>query len=863
MKTKTNLLAAVSFLAALLLFPSARPVQAAAPAAADARSRYVESELLVKFEGGPRGAAAEQARDRMKHEVKRHFDFIGWQQIRLPRGMTVEEGLARYRNVPGVLAVEPNGLMRGIEPVASPVLFQPASESTQAAPNDPRFTNQWGLAKIGASNAWTVTTGSTNVVVAVIDSGINYNHEDLRDNMWRNPGEIPGNGLDDDGNGFIDDIHGIDTANDFWGNDSNPVDEGVWFSGASSLYYHGTSCAGVIGAVGNNGRGLAGVNWSVQLMALRVTGTNDVISVGDHIQALGYVVLMKGRGVNLRVVNTSFGTGFGFSQAQKDAMDAVAAQGVVQVASAGNQGFDLDVTPRSPSSYTTSNLLAVAASVQSDSLASFLPDWASNFGATNVDLAAPTLVPTCFGPNTNSYISDFGGTSAAAPHVAGAAALLFAAYPAATAEDVTGTLLESVDVLPAFTNKMVSNGRLNVGRAVLHPRFVSGPAVVVTQPQPQTLVLSNSATFRVSSGGIRPLHYQWLFNSAELADATNAALNLGSISFSHAGGYHVVVTNSLGSVTSQVATLTVVPLLITNHPQIQNIRFNANATNSVSVSSPVPVHYQWRFNLTNLVGPDSNTFVLAGVQLTNEGNYSVEVSNEFGSAVSSNAALVVLIDPAITIAPVSQSVVSGGSATFSVAFTGNPMPFGVEWRQGSITKASNTVWRLDDYFTLANAQPTNAATWRVIVRNLARNIPAGENRTFNLTVLADSDGDGLPDAWETANPTATNPAEDTDLDGLTNLQEYQAGTDPANNQSDLRVENIAHAAGSSAVSLRFTAVASKTYTIQRRATPESGEWSRLVDVLASPTNRLLEVIDLSGPPVNSQRIYRLATPRVP
>jgi hypothetical protein len=277
----------------------------------------------------------------------------------------------------------------------------------------------------------------------------------------------------------------------------------------------------------------------------------------------------------------------------------------------------------------------------------------------------------------------------------------------------------------------------------------------------------------------------------------------------------------------------------------------------------VPVHYHWRFNLTNIVGTDSGTNVLSGVQLSDEGNYSVEVSNAFGSAVSSNAALVVLIDPVITIAPVSQSVVGGGSATFSVAFTGNPMPFGVEWRQGSNTKASNTVSRLNDFFILTNAQPSQAGTWRVIVRNLARNVASGENRTFNLTVQADSDGDGLPDVWEAAYPTAANSAEDTDLDGLTNLQEYLAGTDPLDNQSHLRIESIALTGGSSAISLRFLAASNKTYTIQQRTNVQAGDWNRHVDVLASPTNRLVEVFDTNGPPPSFQRFYRLATPRVP
>jgi hypothetical protein len=691
------------------------------------------------------------------------------------------------------------------------------------------------------------------VVVAVIDSGINYNHEDLAANMWRNPGEIPGNGIDDDGNGYVDDVYGIDTADDFYGNDSDPIDPQV------DTLSHGTACASVIGAVGNNGRGIAGVKWSVQLMALRNGTTNNLNLIADTIAAFEYIILMKSRGVNIRATSNSYYTDpFGvFSQALRDSINAAGNEGILNVFAAGNNAADTDVSPFYPATYDSPARISVAASDASDNLASF-----SNFGRTNVDLAAPGVgILMASGPATNAYTSA-NGTFFSCPLVAGAAALLFAAYPDATAEDVKAALLETVDVLPAFTNKMVSNGRLNVGRAVTHPRLIAGPPVVITQPQLQTVVLSNSATFRVTGGGTRPLHYQWLFNSAELADATNAVLNLGSVPFSYAGEYHVVVTNALGSVTSQVATLTVVPLFITSHPRSQNIRPTSNVMFSVSISSSVPVHYQWRLNDTNLVGTDSATFGLPNVQLSNEGNYSVEVSNLFGTALSSNAALVVRVDPLITIAPVSQSVVAGGSATFSVAFTGNPIPFGVEWRQGSVPKASNTVWRLSDFFTLTNAHPINGGTWRVIVRNLARNVTAGENRTFNLTLVADTDGDGLPDAWETAYPTAVNSAEDTELDGLTNLQEYQAGTDPENNQSHLRVESLALAGGANAVSLRFVAAANKTYTVEARDAVDSGTWTRVADAVAVASDRVIELID-AGATGHPTRYYRLVTPRIP
>ena len=285
---------------------------------APAAPKYVEGELLVKFRGGPRGAAAEHARGHMKHEVKHNFKHIGWQHIRLPAGMTVEEGLAKYSKLPNVIAVEPNGLMEMLDPVSS----QPSEEAATSSsiPNDPRFGEQWNLRQLEMTNAWAVTSGSTNVVVAVLDSGIDYLHQDLRDNIWRNPGETgtddqgrdkSTNGVDDDGNGYIDDVYGIDAIDQ----DSDPMDVGVG-QPRETGQFHGTACAGIIGATGNNGIGMAGVNWTVRMMAVRVNNTNNQIPYAAALEGVEYLIDMKERGVNIRVSNHSYGGGgIGFSQA--------------------------------------------------------------------------------------------------------------------------------------------------------------------------------------------------------------------------------------------------------------------------------------------------------------------------------------------------------------------------------------------------------------------------------------------------------------------------------------------------------------------------------------------------------------------
>jgi len=324
-------------------------------------------------------------------------------------------------------------------------------------PDDPQYGQQWALTALGATNAWATSTGDSNVVVAVIHTGIRYDHEDLADNMWRNPGEIPGNGLDDDGNGYVDDIHGIDLVD----SDSDPMDPGL-----SNGNYLGTTTAGVIGAVGNNGKGIAGVNWRVRLMAVRIINPENSTRADFMTKAFRYVLTMRERGINLRVVNLAV-VGPTPEAAHLELLRALGDHGVLVVTLPLPQA-DNDASPGYPACYPLPNVLSVAATDRADRLAAF-----SAWGRTNVDLAAPSVaIRTTSGGSPTDYVTaaENGRTWLAIAHVSGAAALLASAWPDATLEQIRTALLISVDLVPALTNRVVSHGRLNVGRAMDHLR---------------------------------------------------------------------------------------------------------------------------------------------------------------------------------------------------------------------------------------------------------------------------------------------------------------------------------------------------------------------------------------------------------
>lgn len=328
------------------------------------------------------------------------------------------------------------------------------------APNDPSFASQWALGGTGtsgpglhAADAWGITTGSRQVVVAVVDSGIDFNHPDLAANIWTNPLEIAGNGKDDDGNGYADDVHGWDFV-DF---DNTPQDG----------FYHGTFASGVIGAVGNNGVGVSGVCWQVSILPVRVMDNGGGGSTAIAAAGINYVTQLKRSGIPIAAVNISWVGGANFPSALDTAIRAAGAAGITVVVAAGNDGSNVDVTPRYPASLTADNIITVAATDGADNLAGF-----SSYGTTSIDVGAPGvgIMSTSLGGGYGSI----SGTSFAAPQVTGTVALLAAAKPTATVAEIRSAILGSVDKVPGLEGKVATGGRVNAFAAL--QRLMSGAA---------------------------------------------------------------------------------------------------------------------------------------------------------------------------------------------------------------------------------------------------------------------------------------------------------------------------------------------------------------------------------------------------
>ncbi|WP_168442180.1 S8 family serine peptidase [Pontiella desulfatans] len=459
-------------------------------------AEYRPGVLLVGYTSGKQITAAAKAdlHVAMGTESIKTFSRIPAEMVKLPVGAKLEKMIEAYTGQPGVAYAEPDYLLNAYD-----------------LPDDSRFAELWGMhntgqtggtpgADIGAAEAWDITTGNTNVIVAVIDTGIDYTHPDLAANMWVNHGEIAGNGVDDDGNGFVDDVHGYDFAY----NDSNPMDGGG----------HGTHCAGTIGAVGGNGVGVAGVNWRVRLMAVKFLNDSGSGYTSDAVDSLEYAVAN-----GAHISNNSWGGG-GYSSTLKAAIDAAGASGHLFVAAAGNSGANNDANPHYPSSYDCDNILAVASSDHNDNRSGF-----SCYGANSVDLAAPGSSILSTVPGAGYGVKN--GTSMATPHVSGAAALLKSQKMNALYSELKQLLMNGVDVLPQWEGLVMTGGRLNVANSLL---LSEPPFVLENQPTwPVTLSPGGSITFDVRKTARRAGLHEGLV-SIDCNDLEEPVVNVGLFS---------------------------------------------------------------------------------------------------------------------------------------------------------------------------------------------------------------------------------------------------------------------------------------------------------------------------------------------
>lgn len=429
------------------------------------KGKYKEGELLVKFRAGVVTASSLKVHQALgAASLKRFAHVPNLEHVRLPEGLSVRDAIMKYMEDPAVEYAEPNYAKRIISTI----------------PNDPLFSQQWGLTKISAPQAWDIITGSSSVIVAVLDSGIDSTHPDLAANVVS-------------GRNFVANPDTADTTDD----------EG-----------HGTHVSGIIGAVGNNGTGVAGLMWNVKLMPLKFLDANGEGKISDEIDAIEFAITH-----GAKIMNASF-AGPDFSLSEYSEVERAGNAGVLLVAAAGNESSNNDTTPSYPASFSNPadpnlvksnlgalfNVISVAATDQNDNLVSSF----SNFGLNSVQVAAPGLSILSTIPTSTYGLES--GTSQATPFVSGLAGLLYSLNPNLSYLEVRSIIFNTVDILPSLNNKILTSGRINAFRALTAPivPIISispssndfGTTNVGSTSSPQVFTVSNVGTANLIIGQV-------------------------------------------------------------------------------------------------------------------------------------------------------------------------------------------------------------------------------------------------------------------------------------------------------------------------------------------------------------------------
>ncbi len=368
----------------------------------------------------------------LKGQTLRDFRDLNIKVVKLPKGMSVSDAIAYYKSVEGVEYVEPDYIIKKMDTI----------------PTDTYYPDQWGMKKIGMEKAWDLHKGSKSITVAVIDTGVDLNHEDLKGNLWKNLNEICDDGVDNDNNGFVDDCYGWN----FVANNNNPQDDDG----------HGTHIAGIIGAVTNNNKGVAGVNWYVNIMPIKVLDSNGRGDLSSYINGIYYAVKN-----GAKVINSSLGMPSNCSvipepASLKDAINYANKNGVLVVVASGNYGCNNDNTPIYPASIKLPNVISVGSSSIRDNLSFF-----SGYGVKSVHITAPG--ESIYSTYLNNIYKSISGTSMATPFVAGSVALLMAYKTDLNYLQVKEQILSSVDFVDSLSDKIITSGRLNVYNALTFP----------------------------------------------------------------------------------------------------------------------------------------------------------------------------------------------------------------------------------------------------------------------------------------------------------------------------------------------------------------------------------------------------------
>ncbi len=605
----------------------------------------VQQEVILKFRPMHRLAAENDIRNSEDIDASEAIGGDGRAFVIHSRSKRTSDLVASISRRRDIEYVEPNYILH-----------------SDAIPNDPSFANLWGMrntgqvingvagkpgADISATLAWDVTTGSRANVVAIVDTGIDYNHSDLAANVWTAPRSFSTNI-----GGVVRTCpagsHGFNAvANSF-----DPLDDNN----------HGSHCAGTIGGVGNNAVGVAGVNWTASMMACKFLDSAGSGTTANAINAIEFAIQAKaalGVDANVRVLSNSWGGG-GFSQALLDEINKADANNMVFVAAAGNNGTNNDVTPHYPSSYSTHNMIAVAATDNSDGLASF-----SCYGPTSVHLGAPGV--DIYSTILGGGYAFFSGTSMATPHVSGACALVLSANGTLNIDQLKAAILNNLDPISSLAGLTITGGRLNVNKAV---RSVGAPTpdfTISALPSSRTVVqgagTSYSTTIAASGGfsGVVSLSVSGLpsgssgtFSPTTVTTSGNSTLSVTTSVGTPPGTYPLTITGTSGSLvhTTTVTLVVTGPLppdfTITASPSSQSVGHNASVSYTVTISAVngfggavaltvtgVPASTTAVFTPTTVNGSGTSTMTITTTSGTPKGTYTLTITGTSGGLVHS------------------------------------------------------------------------------------------------------------------------------------------------------------------------------------------------------------------------------------